>query len=108
MSVPEFNGKALAPVKYYSRANCVQSKDSLYESSKVSSLWDDNIIVSNYLKADLEKNVYSYNEKKVHGRLYVNKWGRVESKPTKASKAEEELLQIRKEMKQYISFLETL
>ena len=85
----EFNGKALAPVKYYSRANCVQSKDSLYESSKVSSLWDDNIIVSNYLKADLEKNVYSYNEKKVHGRLYVNKWGRVESKPTKASKAEE-------------------
>lgn len=85
----EFNGKALAPVKYYSRANCIQSKDSLYESSKVSSLWDDNIIVSNYLKADLEKNVYSYNEKKVHGRLYVNKWGRVESKPTKASKAEE-------------------
>lgn len=90
----EFSGSALVTIKEYSREKCIQTREvavvPTYNTFPYSrdylGKWDDydysddTFVYDNYLSCNLLDNTYSYKGKRIHGKLCVNRFGRVESK----------------------------
>lgn len=77
----EFNGKGLSVVKYYSRENAFQQKK--YDYKKDYDYDDYRTLplpgVSAFMTSNLETNTYSFQEKPLHGKVYLTTYGRVET-----------------------------
>lgn len=86
----EFNGSALVTIKEYNREKCIQTKDTptyyaynMGYFNKWNSYSEDIFIYDSYINCNLLNNTYSYKGKYVHGKLHINKFGRVETKQNK-------------------------
>lgn len=87
----EFDGKDLAVVKYYSRENAFQQKEYNYYNSKNSTYHNelqlcDGSYPSEFIKPDINSNTYSFREKKLHGKVYLSCYGKIESSFKKVPK----------------------
>lgn len=76
----EFVGTELKVVKKYSRDNCIQCKK--YETKKTSytydeEYWRNTSYCSSYVSIDFDRNVYTYNGKPLHGRNFLNRYGKL-------------------------------
>lgn len=85
----EFNGKGLSVVKYFSRENAFQQKEYSYNygkgySSGVLPTLDDN--GSPFATINLDNNTYSFRGKPLHGKVYLTKFGKVETHAKKTPK----------------------
>lgn len=85
----EFTGKVFTLVRKVDRSKCTQTKEFVHKSP-VSRYIDDYDFgdyygrgYSNYITTDIEKNLYSKNDKLLHGIVLTNKWGRISKRPIK-------------------------
>lgn len=84
----EFNGKGLSVVKYYSRENAFQQKESSYKEGvyngsilfRESSNWDG------FVSINRGNNTYMFHDKPLHGKVYLTNYGKVESHSKKSPK----------------------
>ena len=87
----EFNGSALVTIKEYSREKCIQTKEIVYNAfpyrKNYLEVWDDyyddTFVYDSYISCNLLNNTYSYKGRRIHGKLCINKFGRVEDKQKK-------------------------
>ena len=84
----EFNGKGLSVVKYYSRENCCQQKETTYTYAGYYNRYgtlpiDDE---DGFISANLINNTYSFNGRPVHGKVYLSSYGKIESHSKKTPK----------------------
>lgn len=77
----EFTGTALKPVEAFDRSRCCQSKAVTYTRTKALNRdffpLQDDYSYGNYITQDLVKNRYTLRAKPVHGRVYINSFGKV-------------------------------
>lgn len=76
----EFVGNDVKIVKKYPRDKCTQNKK--YESKKTPYVYDEGYwrgtnYCTNYISVDFDRNIYTYAGKPLHGRYFLNKYGKI-------------------------------
>lgn len=72
----EFIGTGMKIVQEYPRTECIQTKKTS-KNDWYSGGYDWSKYTSPYLSIDFDKNLYSLASKPLHGKVFINKYGRV-------------------------------